>query len=96
MPLIQKSLSNMIDSQERFLNAIRAGFMSPSASHLTYYNTVGPAIIHAVPKNRAFEARFRISDRVCECVAMILAACLNMSKCCRSHGFKDWIYLELS
>jgi hypothetical protein len=58
--------------------------------------TVGPVIIRAVPRNRAFESRFQINFSVGECVAVKSAACVNMSNCCRSHGIKDGIRLGLS
>jgi hypothetical protein len=58
-------------------------------------NTVGPVIIREVPKIRSFETSFQISYSVCECVAMISAVCVNMSRCFRGHGIKECIYLGL-
>jgi hypothetical protein len=43
------------------------------------FHIVRQAIICEVPKTRAFETRFQISYSVCECVALISAACVNMS-----------------
>jgi hypothetical protein len=76
--------------------ALSCPLMAGCTSFPAPLDTLGPVIIRAVPKNRVFETRFRIRYRVCEYVAVILAACVNMSKCCRSHAIEHWIYLELS
>jgi hypothetical protein len=61
-----------------FLTQVWTSLLSTSVRGSTPKpSTVGPVIIRAVPKNLAFETRFQIDCCVCECLAMVSAACVN-------------------